>query len=56
MDPIFIILYAVSVTLLITLLLPRLGDVGPRTKRILRISAAAGVVVLIVLVVLVLTR
>jgi len=56
MDPIFLILYAVIITLLITVFLPRFRDIGPGGKRFLRISAIVGVVVLIAVVVLILVR
>jgi hypothetical protein len=56
MKPIFIIMYAVIVTLLITLLLPRFREVGPGGKRLLRVSVIVGAVVLIVVVVFILVR
>lgn len=45
---IFLILYAVVLTLLLTLALPRLERMTPQTRRLFAITAAAGVVVFVV--------
>ena len=52
MNPTFLILYVVVVTLLLTLLIPRIGELGPRAVKILRTTALVGSAVLVVLVVL----
>lgn len=46
MDPIIIILYGVGVSLLLTLVLPRIGQVDPRLKRYLWLFAAGGLLAL----------
>jgi len=54
-DPIFVILYAVAVTLLLTLVLPRLtrsDQASPGARRLLWILAIAGLAGLFILVVL----
>ena len=53
MKPIYLILYAVLITLLLTLALPRLEKANPVNKRFLWIGAIAGVLILgLILVVL----
>jgi len=49
MDPIFIILYAVIVTLLLTLFFPRLRKVDPRLLWISVITGVAGLIIIVVL-------
>lgn len=53
MNPIFLILYAVLLTIVLTLTLPRMRSFTPGMRRVLAITAAAGVVVLIVLLLVV---
>lgn len=42
---IFLILYVVVVTLVLTLVLPRLGPMTPRLRRVFTITAVGGAVV-----------
>lgn len=56
MNPIVIILYAVVVTLVLTLLVPRFGTVSPAGMRLLRVAMLAGIAALVVAVVLLLIR
>lgn len=49
MSPIFIILYAVIVTLVLTLFMPRLREANPQLMRILLVAGIAGLIVLGVL-------
>lgn len=44
MDPIFIILYAVILTLVLTLVLPRVRQVSPLMRRFLWIAFAVGAI------------
>jgi hypothetical protein len=53
MNPLFIVLYAVIVTLVLTVLFPRLRTANPRLSWLLMI---AGVVGLFIIIVLALTR
>jgi hypothetical protein len=51
MKPIYLILYAVLITLLLTLALPRLEKANPANKRSLWIAAIAGALILGVIMV-----
>lgn len=50
MDPIYIILYAVIITLLLTLALPRLRQVSPALRRFFWIAVALGGIALLVMI------
>jgi hypothetical protein len=50
MDPIYVILYAVIITLLLTLALPRLSQVSPALKRFFWLTAVVGGIVLLVFI------
>lgn len=56
MDPIYIILYAVVVTLLLTLAFPRIRQADPSDRPRLWLAFVGGVVALLVVAVLVLNR
>lgn len=49
MSPIYLILYVVIVTLVLTLLFPRMREPSPQLRQALLIAAVAGAVVLLVL-------
>ncbi len=55
MNPIYLILFAVIVTLLLTLAIPRLRPVSPTGRRFLWVAMIAGLVVLLVIIVLAMT-
>ena len=48
MDPIYIILYAVIITLLLTLVFPRLRQASPTIRRSLWLSTIAGGIALLI--------
>lgn len=56
MKPIYIILYAVIVTLVLTLVLPRLRQVSPALRRSLWITTGIGGVALLIVAYLVFLR
>ena len=56
MEPIYIILYAVIITLVLTLVIPRLGEPSPALRRLLWISAIFGGVVFLAITYLVFQR
>jgi len=49
MSPIFLILYVVIITLVLTLVLPRLSEPSPQLRQALLVAAVAGAGVLLVL-------
>lgn len=49
MDPIYIILYAVIITLLLTLVFPRFRQANPALRRTMWLSTIAGGIVLLVI-------
>lgn len=49
MSPVFLIVYVVIVTLVLTLVLPRLQEPSPQLRQTLLIAAIAGAVLLLVL-------
>lgn len=49
MSPIFLILYVVIVTLVLTLVLPRLSEPSPQVRQTLVVTSVAGAVVLLIL-------
>ena len=49
MSPTFLILYVVIVTLVLTLVLPRMAEPSPQVRQGLVIAAIAGAVVLLIL-------
>ena len=49
MSPTFLILYVIIVTLVLTLVLPRLAEPSPQLRRTLVVAAVAGAVVLLIL-------
>jgi hypothetical protein len=53
MEPIYIILYAVVLTLILTLVIPRFGEPSPALRRLLWISTIFGCVVLLIVTFLV---
>lgn len=56
MKPIYIILYAVIVTLVLTLVLPRMRQASPALRRSLWVTASIGGVALLIVAYLVLMR
>lgn len=52
MDPIYLILYAVIVTLVLTLAFPRLRTSNPRLARILLALGVVGLLVLVLVMIL----
>jgi nitrogen fixation/metabolism regulation signal transduction histidine kinase len=55
MDPIFVILYAVILTLVLTLVLPRVRQVSPLMRRFLWITFAVGAIAFLVVAYIVFT-
>ena len=50
MKPIFIILYAVIITLVLTLAFPRLKQVGPMLRRYIWLATFVGTLVLLIVI------
>jgi hypothetical protein len=56
MDPIYIILFAVVVTLVLTLAFPRLRSVSPALRRVLWIAVIIGGIALLIVIYLIWMR
>lgn len=56
MDPIYIILFAVIVTLVLTLVIPRLRPVSPALRRVLSITVIIGSIALLIVLYLLWVR